>query len=153
RVLGAQLEDVPDLDAALDLQRALAVRARVAFDDVADVADFPFRLQVAPVDAGEVEAGLVRAADEVAHFEYGPIADDAHRARQVSRLAGDVGRLHRKIHGADVAWAAADDPLDFLVPGEAEVADQLLQFDLVQRVIAPQQHHPKLIFMGPVVVN
>ena len=37
RVLGAEVEDMADLDAALDRQHALAVRRRIALDDIAQV--------------------------------------------------------------------------------------------------------------------
>ena len=67
-ILVAELEDVADFDAAAQFQRALAVRAGVAFDDVADVHHFlQFRQVAAEIDAGEVVAVLVGAADEIAH--------------------------------------------------------------------------------------
>ena len=67
-VLAAELEDVADLDAAGDAERALAGGARVARDDVAQVHDFALRQVAAPVHAGEMHVALVRAADEIAHL-------------------------------------------------------------------------------------
>ena len=76
-VLGAELEHVADLDAALDREHALAVGRGIAFDDVADVGHRVGLGQVAaPVDAGEVEALLVGAADEVAHRGHRAVGDD-----------------------------------------------------------------------------
>jgi hypothetical protein len=66
-VFGAQLEDVADFDAAADFQRALAVRRGVAGDDVAQIGDFRLRQVAAEIDAGQVEAGFVGAADKIAH--------------------------------------------------------------------------------------
>ena len=65
-VLAAELENVTDLDAAHDLERARRRRARVAVDHVAEVRGRGLRQVAAPVDAGEVQVLLVRAADEVA---------------------------------------------------------------------------------------
>ena len=64
-VLAAELEDVPDLDAAGDAERAPARRAGVAGHDVAQVHRLGFGQVAAPVDAGEVRVALVGAADEV----------------------------------------------------------------------------------------
>ena len=73
-----------DLDAALDRQHALAVGRRIALDDVADVGHEVGLGQVAaPVDAGEVEVGLVGAADEVAHRRDGAVGDHLAPARCV----------------------------------------------------------------------
>ena len=68
RIDVAEGEDVADLDAAQDVERALAVRRRVALDDVAQVGD-RVRLAAiaAEIDAAQVEVGLVRAADEIGH--------------------------------------------------------------------------------------
>ena len=67
-VLGAQLEDMSDLDSAAQFQAALAVRARVACYHITDVRYFIRPGQVAaPVHAREVKAFVVRAADEVGH--------------------------------------------------------------------------------------
>ncbi len=66
-ILGAQLEDMADFDAAADVERALAVGAQVAGDDIADVGNHGRLRQIAaPVDTGVMLAVLVCAADEIA---------------------------------------------------------------------------------------
>ena len=85
-VLRAEEEHVPDLDAALDGQRAPSIGRRVAGDDIADVGDQVRLGQVAaPVDAGQVEVGFVGAADEVAHRSHGAVGDDLEAARRHDR--------------------------------------------------------------------
>ena len=111
-VLGAQLEDVADLDAAAEFERPLAVGRRIALDHVADVGDGGrWRQVAAEIDAGEVEAFLVGAADHVAH--HGDTAVGHH-------LAGEADR-------ADVAGLAAQRFDDFFVARETECADDLLR--------------------------
>ena len=68
-----------DLDAAAELQRALAVRRGVAGDDVAEDRRLSrFRQVAAEIDAGQVEAGFVGAADEIAHGGDRAIGEDRH---------------------------------------------------------------------------
>ncbi len=83
RVLGAELEDVAHFDAALDQQRALTVRAGVAFDHVTDVGHLRQRQVAIPVDAEVVFAVDVGTGGEVAHRGYGAVSN--HRHRQVDR--------------------------------------------------------------------
>ena len=82
RVDVAQREHVADLDAARDRQRALAVGRRIARDHVAEVGDaIGLAAVAAEVDAAQVEAGLVRAADEIAHHGDRAIGDERHVGR------------------------------------------------------------------------
>src|SRR5438552_2737405 len=124
-MLGPQLEDVADLDAAHDLQPPFAIRARVAGDDLAQIGDLR-RLGKVPaeVDPGQVEPLFVRPAHEIAHRGDGAVGDHL-----------DVLRPDR----ADVAPLALQGGLDFRVGGKAERADQLLRLELVQVVVAAQQ--------------
>ena len=69
-------EDVADLDAALEDDGAVSVRARISLLDVADVSDGVLRNIPVPVDAGEVLAVMVRAAVEVSHVGGGAVDDD-----------------------------------------------------------------------------
>ena len=74
-VVRAEQEDVADLDAALDLQDALAIGRRIAGDRVADVGDEVGLGKIAaPVDAGVVEVFGVGAGDEIADRRNGAIA-------------------------------------------------------------------------------
>ena len=114
-------------------QRALAVRAGVARDDVTQVG-YRGRLGniALEIDAAQMEAGLVGAAHEIAHAGGGAVGN----------------RLHR-LDGADIAGTAAHVPFDFFVGGKAEIADagNLADLDFVQRVIAAQQQqHERAVF-------
>ena len=113
RVHVAQREDMADLDAAQDLERAAAVGRRIAGNDVAQIGDAVGLAAIAAeIDAAQVEIALVRAADEVGHHGHRPVDDQ----RQVLRNAD----------GAEVAGVAAghrDDlrlggPAEFLEPGD-----------------------------------
>ena len=64
-VFQTKLKYMADLDAACDRNRALAIRARVALDDVTDVDKRGFRQVATPVDTGEMGILLVGAANEV----------------------------------------------------------------------------------------
>ena len=64
-VLRAQLEYMPHLDTALDLQRTVAVGAGVALLNLAQVLDPAQRAVPLPVRPGEVEAVSVGATAEV----------------------------------------------------------------------------------------
>ena len=67
-----QRENMTDLDAAHDVERALAVGRRIALDHVADVGDAVGLAAVAAeVDAAQVKVGFVGAADEIAHDRDG----------------------------------------------------------------------------------
>ena len=72
-VLASQLEDVSHLDPSGDAEPALARRARIAGDHVADVDDLAFRQVTGPVHAGEVHVAFVGAADEIGHLRRGPV--------------------------------------------------------------------------------
>src|SRR5581483_12042854 len=89
-----QLEDVSHLDAAHDLQPAAAVGARVPGEHVPQVGHLRLGEVAPPVDAGEVKARLVRAADEIAHRGDGAVGDHAHalgpHRAYVARLAMEV---------------------------------------------------------------
>src|ERR1043165_1782019 len=64
-VLRAELEHVPDLDAAVDLQRRLAARARIAGDNGGDVRVLRLGEVAAGIRAAEVIVLLVTADDPV----------------------------------------------------------------------------------------
>ena len=131
-VLGAQVEHVADLDAALDGQLALAVGRRVAGQHVAQVGHQVRLGQVAaPVDAGEVHVFLVGAAHPVGHHGHLAVGDDGHGLLQADRA--QIARL-----GAEVLD-------DLRHGGEAEAHVQtrhLARLDLVQVVVATQQQQP-----------
>src|SRR5438445_3001309 len=137
--MGVQVKDVADLDAAHDLEGALAVRAGVSGDNLADVADqlgLKLRQVPAPVDTCEVVTRLVGSADEIAH--------DCYRAISVDRESCVADR-------SDVAGAALQYPFDLFVSCEPESADHLLGLDLIQIVVATdEQHHepPRRFLMG-----
>ncbi|MNI41896.1 hypothetical protein D3C73_961610 [compost metagenome] len=75
-VLVAQLEDVPDFDAALDFQGALAVGARVAGDHVTQVGHGRYWQVALPVHAEVVLVVDVGTDAEVAHQLDGTVDDD-----------------------------------------------------------------------------
>ena len=133
-IFGAQLENVSDLDAATDFQRALAVRRWVACNHIADVGEFDFfcgiLLEVLPVASTEVVAVFIGAADEIAH----------HASRMVCNYR-DVMLVVR----ADITGTAAHVGLDFVFGGEAEIAQcgNLVCLDFVQGMIAAQQQQGK----------
>ena len=85
-VLGAELEDVADLDAAPDQQFAAAVRTGVTGDHVAKVGNFRHRAVALPVGAGEMEAVAIGAADEIGQCGGCPVGD--HRQRQPDGTQG-----------------------------------------------------------------
>ena len=79
-VLGAELEDVADFDAALDIERAAAVGTRIAGLGVAQIGDLGLDGVAAPVHAGQMMAPLIGAADEIR--EHGRRSIDDHLAGQ-----------------------------------------------------------------------
>jgi len=119
---------VADFDAAADFQFALAVRRRVAGDDVANVEKHRFRQVAAKIDAGHVIAGFVGAADKVAHGRHAAVGEDAYR------VVIDTYRANE----ARFAVQALD---DFLFGREAERVDRIdfAGLDLVQVMVAAQQ--------------
>src|SRR3990172_7515477 len=129
-VLGAELEDVADLDAAADAEGAAAfaragIGAGVALDDLADVGDDGLGRIASPVDVHKVLAVYICAADE------------ARKPR--GRLIGDHGNL--EAHRADGAGLAAGGQLDLAGREEHERFRHLRELrglDLVQLVIAAQ---------------
>ena len=100
-VLGAQLEDVTYFDATGELQRALAVGTRIAFDDVAQVFNAGKGAIAAPVGAGQVIAVRVRAADEIG--QYRRLTIDEHRDVQAGGTDGPgratQGALDQRVVG------------------------------------------------------
>src|SRR5688572_15260450 len=132
RVGRAQLEDVTDLDAADDLERALAVRRGIAGDDVANIGDDGIRQVAVPVHAGHVEAVLVRARAEVAHGGHRAVGDDP------DVMAHGAQRARRSLEmRADLAFACEAERLQAL---------DLRGLDLVQHVVASNKQHDHLIF-------
>ena len=102
-----------DLDAALDHQGALAVRAGVAFDDIAQVGDLGQRQVALPVHAEVVLVLDVGASGEIAHQGDGAVDDAGDRQvglRSEYQRAGD----QRLVGGLDFVelMIAADDQGD-----------------------------------------
>ena len=130
RVLGAELEDVADLDHALALERALALGARVAGAGFAEVreADAGRRGggEVGGRDAAEVVVGLVGAGDVDA-----PAQD----------LVGD--HRQRRRHGPDEAGLRALRRQHLLGRRQAELADELAQLGLAELVVAAHEDHER----------
>ena len=122
-VFVAELEDVAHFNATADLEGALAVRARVAFHHVTQVFDPVNGNVTLPVDAGEVIAVAVGAADKVCQVCGAAIHDHGH---------GQVDR-------ADGAGFAAHRLLDLFIGGHGQRlghAGQIFRLDLVQGVVA-----------------
>ena len=96
-VLRAEHKDMPDLDAAAQVQSAFAVRGRIAFLDIAQIKDLVFGDIAIPVDVDEVAAVLVGAAGEVAHASGIAVDEDAafkaHRPQRARMRAGEFGDL------------------------------------------------------------
>ena len=91
-------------------QRALAVRATVAGDDVADVGDdVGFGQVAAPVDAGDVEAGFVGADDEIGHRRDAAVGDT-----RIGLRAARAGRGNRVrcpgARGSRLRWPGGSRP-------------------------------------------
>src|SRR5690606_34523248 len=84
-VFAAELEHVTDLDAARDLQRAPAVRRRIAFDDLADVGHARDARIAFPVRAAVMRTVAIAAADEVGDDRGAAVDDDRYRIRQADR--------------------------------------------------------------------
>lgn len=113
-VLGAKLEDMTDLDAALDHQGALAVRAGVAFDDIAQVGDLGQRQVALPVHAEVVLVLDVGASGEIAHQGDGAVDDAGDRQVDRAQRAGagadggtDLGLEANTSGLATSGWLAA----------------------------------------------
>ena len=121
---------MPDFDAAAEVQRAFAVRARIAGDDVADVGDQCRLRQVAPpVDVGVMLAVDVRAGGEVAGSRGGSVDDDGELGRIL-----DLERPKRTKAGADYrAHVGFGGGLQ-----RREQGGQFGRLDFVQHVIAAQ---------------
>ena len=132
-VLGAELEDVAHLDAALDGQSAVAVRARVTLDHVAQVGHVRQRRVALPVDVEVVLAVLVGAGGEVAHQRHAAV-----------HHAGD-----RQVHRAQGAGPGAESGADLRLAGEFHRRGhcfQLLRLDVVELVIAAHQQRHQAAF-------
>src|SRR5579859_3426390 len=130
-VLGAELEDVADLDAALHLQAVPAVDAAVAGGDLAQVrpladADVALDVHAAQVGVVDVGAGVHAAPAAPRLIAQGLVRDDG--------VIGDADR-------AQAAGQRAQGVADLVRQGRADRVraggvDELL---LVQRVVAAQQ--------------
>jgi hypothetical protein len=108
-VFRTQLEDMPDLDAAAEFQLAFAVRRRIAGDDVAQIGDQRRLRQIAAkIHSGQVKAGFVGTANEVAHH--------CHAAVGINRNA------RQPPTGPMIAGLAAECSGDLVVAREAEFA-------------------------------
>ena len=135
-VPGAQLEDVADFNASLDLQLALAVGAGVAFGHAAQILDTAQGAIPLPVYPGEVKVIPVGPASEVRHAGGAAIDDggnlQAHRAQRTE---------------AGTACGAG-----LLFAGHAQRGGnpgQFLCLDRVQLVVAAQnQRHQFTRFVG-----
>ena len=123
-----------NLDAAGDMQHAVAIGRQVAFDHVAQVGDAGDARIAIPVGAGVMAAIGVAATDEIG--EHGRIAvdDDRDRVRQADR--------------ADEAGAGAGGGEDLLFAGQYRFAGQFGQLaglDLVDLVVAAQAQRDQSI--------
>jgi hypothetical protein len=143
RVLRAELEHVPDLDAAVDLQRRLAARAGIAGDDGRDVGVLRLRKIAAGIDAAEVKVFLVAADDPVDAALQRRVGDHARRLRPDRAAVADraarrffearVGHHLHPLHAGDVldldlvpfAVAAHEDHEAAFVGVEDERLDEL----------------------------
>ena len=70
-----QLEDVADFDAANNIQTAFAIGAGITFNHVAQIGSAGCRQVTFPVNAGEVLAVFVSAADKVGNLQRGVVSD------------------------------------------------------------------------------
>ena len=126
-----------DFDAALDHQGALAVRARVALDHVAQVGDLWNRQVALPVDAEVVLVVDVGADAEVAH--------------QGDRAVDDA--LQRQVQRAEGACAGTDGGAQLGVGRHHQRIGDLFQLgglDLVEFVVATDDQGDQLAFLGAV---
>ena len=123
-----RLEDVADFNAATDFQCALAIRRRIADDDVTDVGNFWFRQVATEIHAGQMEARFVGTAYEIAHRGNCAVGENGHFLG-VDRNRPDVARL------------AAEIFLDFAFGSEAEgrKPGDLARLDLVECMVDAQQ--------------
>jgi len=105
---------------------------KVAFAHVANVGDQRLGKIAAPVGAGVVEIGFVRAADEVVHVRHRAVGNDAHRLARADR--------------AEIAGRRAEVLDDLGIGGEAKAFEpvDLARLDLVQFVIAAHEQQPDL---------
>ena len=130
-VTGAEFEDMTDFDAAPHLEHtAGAARAEIAVDDVAQIS-VEIRGEVAAgIGILEVEVRGIGADNNVAQTFDGEIGNDADGEADRPGIA-DRGARH-----------LADQR--FIGQGEFVGAEDLGQFDLVELVIAAQQHRHRL---------
>ena len=98
-VLGAELEDVADFDAALDGERAIAIGTDVAFAYLANVGAAVVAALAAPIGVHEVLAVTVGAAHEVHQVHHTVICYDGYL----------------EANRADAAWQAAKHRLNLAV--------------------------------------
>src|SRR5690606_32106924 len=135
-VLGAELEDVADLDTPSDFQGALAVRARIPAHHVADVLDAAWRAVAPPVDTGEMMAVAIGATGEIGEHCSGAVDN-----------GGDG-----QVDGTDGADAAADGGFHFSLAGEGQGgrhAGEFFGFDVVEHVVASQhQRHQAAVLLA-----
>src|SRR5690606_5634566 len=75
-VLAAQLEDMPDPATALAHRLAVSSRAGIPFDPVRQVGHLVVTGIASPVDAGQVLAVLIGAADEVGQMGRAVVGND-----------------------------------------------------------------------------
>jgi len=133
-VLGAEVEHMADLNAALDGQHTLAVGRQVAGNHIAEVCNQVRLGQVAaPVDAGHVEVGFIGTANPVSQRCGFAVYHQLHRLFQVQRP--QVTRLAAKM------------VLDFSQRCKAKTGVQagyLADLDLIHVMVATQQQQPDL---------
>src|SRR5476649_587996 len=136
-VLGAELEDMPDFNAAFDFQGAFAVRARIASHYVAQIC-YGRNWQVSlPVHAEIVLVVDVGADAKVAHQFYRAVDD----ARQ-----WQVQRAKRACTGADGGTQFSFGSHDQRAGNQLQVSG----FDFVEFVVAPNDQRDQLAFFGSV---
>ena len=128
-ILIAEEEYVADFDTALHLERALAVRRNIAFNDVADVSNnIRFSEVTTPVHTADVIALFVGADNEVAHVG--------------NRCIGNNRDILRNSDRSEIAGFRTEGIFNFLVGCKAESAFerfQLFGFNFVKCVIASEK--------------
>jgi hypothetical protein len=85
---------MPDFDTTTDFQLALAVRRRVASDDVTQIGNLWLGQVAAKIDASQVKAGFIGAANKITQRSNGTVGKN-----------GDAFAVDR--NRPDIAWFAA----------------------------------------------
>ncbi len=135
-ILGPELEDVADLDAAAHLQRLARQRAGFARAHAAEIAELRHGEVARDIDVPQVEAVLVRTGRAVADEADRLVGEDASQR---------AGILNRTLDRAEAAGLGAHDRLDFLRRRRTREAEaQRTQLRLLEFVAAAQDDEERL---------